>query len=40
MILVVCSDKLSQLLNYSDKNTKSLLSYADGATISLLKKGE
>lgn len=38
--LVVCSDKLSQLLNYSDKNANSLLFFADGAAASLLKKGE
>ncbi|NEP54928.1 MAG: beta-ketoacyl-ACP reductase [Moorea sp. SIO3C2] len=38
--LVVCSDKLSQLLNYSDKNSNSLLFFADGAAAALLKKGE
>ncbi len=38
--LIVCSDKLSQLVNYSDKNTNSLLFFADGAAAALLKKGE
>ncbi len=38
--LVVCSDKLFQLLNYSDKNTNSLLFFADAAVAALLKKGE
>ncbi|NET76531.1 MULTISPECIES: 3-oxoacyl-[acyl-carrier-protein] synthase III C-terminal domain-containing protein [Okeania] len=38
--LVVCSDKLSQLLNYSDKNINSILFFADGAAAALLKKGE
>nr|WP_293105844.1 hypothetical protein [Okeania sp. SIO2F4] len=34
--LVVCSDKLSQLFNYFDKNTNSLLFFADGAIPALL----
>ncbi|NEO77373.1 3-oxoacyl-ACP synthase [Moorena sp. SIO4G3] len=38
--LVVCSDKLSQLVNYSDKNSNSILFFADGAAAALLKKGE
>lgn len=38
--LVICSDKLSQLLNYSDENQNSLLCFADGAAAALLKKGE
>lgn len=37
--LVVCSDKLSELLNDSDKNTNSVLYYADGTSAALLKKG-
>ncbi|NET69039.1 MAG: hypothetical protein F6K63_33430 [Moorea sp. SIO1G6] len=32
--------QLSQLLNYSDKNSNSLLFFADGAAAALLKKGE
>ncbi|NEN87576.1 MAG: 3-oxoacyl-ACP synthase [Okeania sp. SIO3H1] len=38
--LVVCSEKLSQLLNYSDKNISFMLTFSDGAAAALLKKGE
>ncbi|MCC5670231.1 hypothetical protein LC653_42200 [Nostoc sp. CHAB 5784] len=38
--LVVCSDKLSMLLDYSDVNSLSIFIMADGAAAAILKKGE
>lgn len=38
--LVVCSDKLSMLLDYSDVNSLSTFIMADGAAAAILKKGE
>ena len=38
--LVVCSDKLSSLLNYSDLDCLSTFIMADGAAAAVLKKGE
>jgi 3-oxoacyl-[acyl-carrier-protein] synthase III len=38
--LVVCSDKLSVLLNYSDVDCLSTFIMADGAAAAILKKGE
>lgn len=38
--LVVCSDKLSQLLNYSDLDALSTFTMADGSVTAVLKKGE
>ncbi|MFB2967885.1 3-oxoacyl-[acyl-carrier-protein] synthase III C-terminal domain-containing protein [Aerosakkonema sp. BLCC-F183] len=38
--LVVCSDKLSVLLNYADKDCLSTFIMADGAAAAVLKKGE
>lgn len=38
--LVVCSDKLSMLLDYSDVNSLSIFTMADGAAAAILKKGE
>ncbi|MBD2666423.1 hypothetical protein B6N60_02463 [Richelia sinica FACHB-800] len=38
--LVVCSDKLSMLINYNDPNSLSLFIMADGAAAAILKKGE
>ncbi len=38
--LVVCSDKLSMLLDYTDVNSLSTFIMADGAAAAILKKGE
>ncbi|HEY9693691.1 MAG TPA: 3-oxoacyl-[acyl-carrier-protein] synthase III C-terminal domain-containing protein [Oculatellaceae cyanobacterium] len=38
--LVICSDKLSSLVNYSDPNATSLFLFADGAAAAILKKNE
>jgi 3-oxoacyl-[acyl-carrier-protein] synthase-3 len=38
--IVVCSDKLSMLLDYSDVNSLSTFIMADGAAAAILKKGE
>ncbi|MBW4634408.1 MAG: hypothetical protein KME30_21600 [Iphinoe sp. HA4291-MV1] len=38
--LVICSDKLSMLLDYSDKDCLSTFIMADGAAAAILKKGE
>ena len=38
--LVICSDKLSTLLNYSDLDSLSTFIFADGAAAAVLKKGE
>ena len=38
--LVVCSDKLSSILNYSDSDCLSTFIFADGAAAAVLKKGE
>ena len=38
--LVICSDKLSFLLNYSDLDCLSTFMMADGAAAAVLKKGE
>ncbi|GAB1541685.1 ketoacyl-ACP synthase III [Scytonema sp. NUACC21] len=38
--LVICSDKLSTLLNYSDRDCVSTFIFADGSAAAILKKGE
>ena len=38
--LVICSDKLSILLDYSDLDCLSTFTFADGAAAAILKKGE
>ena len=38
--LIVCSDKLSSLLNYKDLDCLSVFTMADGAVAAILKKGE
>ncbi|MHB8120098.1 MAG: 3-oxoacyl-ACP synthase [Methanothrix sp.] len=38
--LVVCSEKLSPLIDYTDKSSLSLFMVGDGAAAALLKKGE
>lgn len=38
--LVICSDKLSSLLNYNDSDAVSTFIMADGAVAAILKKGE
>ncbi|OLT58407.1 beta-ketoacyl-ACP reductase [Moorena bouillonii PNG] len=38
--LVVCSDRLSSLVDYSNQDSLSTFMFADGATAAILKKGE
>jgi 3-oxoacyl-[acyl-carrier-protein] synthase-3 len=38
--LIICSDKLSALLNYSDLDCLSTFTFADGSAAAILKKGE
>lgn len=38
--LVICSDKLSMLLNYADVDCLSTFTFADGAAAAIIKKGE
>ncbi len=38
--LIICSDKLSALLNYTDLDCLSTFTFADGSAAAILKKGE